>query len=163
MEVNARIQVEHPITEETTGIDIVKEQIKIAENETLSIRQEDVKQKGWAFEFRINAEDPETFTPQAGKIEFLHFPLGPNIRIDSHIYCGYTIPPFYDSLLAKLIVRGPTREECINTAKRALEELTIEGIKTNIPLLLKIVNDRDFLEAKISTAYLEKLTNNCTI
>lgn len=163
MEVNARIQVEHPITEETTGIDIVKEQIKIAENGTLSISQEDVKQKGWAFEFRINAEDPETFTPQAGKIEFLHFPLGPNIRIDSHIYCGYTIPPFYDSLLAKLIIKGTSRDDCINTAKRALEEFTIEGIKTNIPLLLKIVNDKDFLDAKISTTYLEKFTGNGSI
>ncbi|HOW03517.1 MAG TPA: ATP-grasp domain-containing protein, partial [Caldisericia bacterium] len=160
MEVNARIQVEHPITEETTGIDIVKEQIKIAENGTLSIRQEDVKQKGWAFEFRINAEDPGTFTPQAGKVDFLHFPLGPNIRIDSHIYCGYMIPPFYDSLLSKLIIHGPSRENCIHTAKRALEEFTIEGIKTNIPLLLKIVNDKDFLDAKISTSYLEKFTNN---
>ncbi|HOJ16803.1 MAG TPA: acetyl-CoA carboxylase biotin carboxylase subunit [Caldisericia bacterium] len=159
MEVNARIQVEHPITEETTGIDIVKEQIKIAENGTLSIRQEDVKQKGWAFEFRINAEDPGTFTPQAGKVDFLHFPLGPNIRIDSHIYCGYMIPPFYDSLLSKLIIHGPSRENCIHTAKRALEEFTIEGIKTNIPLLLKIVNDKDFLDAKISTSYLEKFTN----
>ncbi|HPO29111.1 MAG TPA: acetyl-CoA carboxylase biotin carboxylase subunit [Caldisericia bacterium] len=159
MEVNARIQVEHPITEETTGIDIVKEQIKIAENGNLSIRQEDVKQKGWAFEFRINAEDPGTFTPQAGKVDFLHFPLGPNIRIDSHIYCGYMIPPFYDSLLSKLIIHGPSRENCIHTAKRALEEFTIEGIKTNIPLLLKIVNDKDFLDAKISTSYLEKFTN----
>lgn len=155
MEVNARIQVEHPITEETTGIDIVKEQIGIAEEGTLTIKQENIKQNNWAFEFRINAEDPNTFTPQAGRIDFLHFPLGPNIRIDSHIYCGYTIPPFYDSLIAKLITYGKTRQECIQTAKRALEEFTIDGIKTNIPLLLKIVNDEDFKNGKISTTYLE--------
>lgn len=157
MEVNARIQVEHPITEETTGVDIVKEQIKIAENETLSLKQEDVKQKGWAFEFRINAEDPETFTPSSGEIEFLHFPLGPNIRVDSHIYCSYKVPPFYDSLLAKLIVKGSNRVDCIKMAKRALEEFTIDGIKTNIPLLLRIIDDPDFSSGKISTTYLENL------
>jgi acetyl-CoA carboxylase biotin carboxylase subunit len=157
MEVNARIQVEHPITEETTGIDIVKEQIKIAQEEILNLKQEDIRQSGWAFEFRINAEDPETFTPQSGRIDFLHFPLGPNIRVDSHIYCGYTIPPFYDSLIAKLIISGKTREDCIITAKRALEEFTIDGITTNIPLLLKIVNTPDFWIGKISTTYLENL------
>jgi acetyl-CoA carboxylase, biotin carboxylase subunit len=160
LEVNARIQVEHPITEETTSIDIVKEQIRIAESGTLSIKQEDIKQCGWAFEFRINAENPNTFTPSSGVIDFLHFPAGPNIRVDSHIYCGYKIPSFYDSLLAKIIIKGKSREECIKIAKRALEEFTLEGIQTNVPLLLKIIDEPEFAEGKIDTSFINRFINN---
>jgi len=157
LEINARIQVEHPITEETTGIDIVKAQFAIAQNKTLPMPQEAVHQSGWAMEFRINAEDPVTYTPSAGKINFVHFPLGRNVRIDSHLYSGYSIPPYYDSLIAKLIVKGATREECIQTSIRCLDEFTIDGIKTNIPLLHKIVNHPDFEKAKLHTGFIEEM------
>lgn len=154
LEMNARIQVEHPITEETTGIDIVKSQIEIAQTGILPFSQEQIKQTGWAMEFRINAEDPSTFIPSSGKIEFVHFPLGRNVRVDSHIYSGYTMPTFYDSMIAKLIVKAENRTSCIQLAKRCLEEFTIEGIKTNIPLHLKIVNDPDYLAGKINTNFI---------
>jgi acetyl-CoA carboxylase biotin carboxylase subunit len=108
-------------------------------------------------EFRINAEDPVTYTPSAGKINLVHFPLGKDVRIDSHIYSGYTIPSFYDSLIAKLIIKGQTREDCIKTAKRCLEEFTIEGIKTNIPLLHRIVHHPDFEQAKLHTGFIEEM------
>jgi len=156
LEMNARIQVEHPITEETTGIDIVKSQILIAQENRLPCQQSEIHQTGWSMEFRINAEDPKTFTPSAGKIDFVHFPLGRNVRIDSHIYSGYTIPSHYDSLIAKMIVKAENRKECIFVARRCLEEFTIEGIKTNIPLLLKIVNDEDYAEGKINTSFINK-------
>lgn len=156
LEMNARIQVEHPITEETTGIDIVKSQILIAQENRLPCQQSEIHQKGWSMEFRINAEDPNTFTPSAGKIDFVHFPLGRNVRIDSHIYSGYTIPTFYDSLIAKMIVKADNRKDCIHISRRCLEEFTIEGIKTNIPLLVKIINDEDYIEGKINTSFINK-------
>ncbi|MCK5848099.1 MAG: acetyl-CoA carboxylase biotin carboxylase subunit [Caldisericia bacterium] len=156
LEINTRIQVEHPITEETTGTDIVKMQLYVAENEELPIKQEQVHQKGWAMEFRIVAEDPYTYIPSAGKIEFVHFPSGRGIRIDSHIYSGYNMPSFYDSLLGKIIVKGDTRQECLSIAKRALEECTIEGVKTNIPLLLNVLKHPEFIAGRINTGFLEK-------
>ena len=154
LEMNARIQVEHPITEETTGVDIVKSQIEIAQTGRLPFSQESLHQTGWAMEFRINAEDPTTFAPSSGKIDFVHFPLGRNVRVDSHIYSGYTIPTFYDSMIAKLIVKAENRTTCIQLAKRCLEEFTIEGIKTNIPLHLKIINDPDYIAGKIDTNFI---------
>jgi len=157
LEINARIQVEHPITEETTGIDIVKAQFSIAQTKTLPCTQQEIRQSGWSMEFRINAEDPVTYTPSAGKISFVHFPLGKNVRVDSHIYSGYTIPSFYDSLIAKLIVTGKTREDCLSTAKRCLEEFTIEGVKTNIPLLHRIIHQPDFDKANLHTGFIEAM------
>lgn len=157
LEINARIQVEHPITEETTGIDIVKAQFSIAQTKDLPCTQQEICQTGWSMEFRINAEDPVTYTPSAGKITLVHFPLGKDVRVDSHIYSGYTIPSFYDSLIAKLIVKGKTREDCLNTAKRCLDEFTIEGVKTNIPLLHRIVIHKDFEKANLHTGFIESM------
>jgi acetyl-CoA carboxylase biotin carboxylase subunit len=156
LEINTRIQVEHTITEETTGTDIVKMQLYVAENGKLPIRQDQVKQKGWSMEFRVVAEDPYTYIPSAGKIKFVHFPSGRGVRIDSHIYSGYNMPSFYDSLLGKIIVKGETRQECLNIAKRALEECTIEGVKTNIPLLLNVLNHPEFIAGRINTGFLDK-------
>jgi acetyl-CoA carboxylase biotin carboxylase subunit len=160
LEINARIQVEHPVTEETTGVDIVKSQIKVASGEKLPFRQEDITQKGHAIEFRINAEDvTNNFKPSAGQIEFVLWPGGRNVRIDSHIYSGYSVPPFYDSLLAKIIVKGDSRKEAIEIGKRALSEMVIKGIETNIPLHLKILEDNDFIKGKIHTRFIEKFLN----
>jgi len=158
MEMNTRIQVEHPVTELVTGIDIVKEQIKIASGERLSIKQKDVKITGHAIEARINAEDPDKgFMPSTGKIVALHLPLGPGIRIDTHIYQEYVIPPFYDSLLMKLIGYGRDREEARLRLKRALEEMVIEGVKTTIPFHLKVVEHEDFIKGNIDTGFLSRL------
>jgi len=158
MEMNTRIQVEHPVTELVTGIDIVKEQIKIASGERLSIKQKDVKISGHAIEARINAEDPDKgFMPSTGKIVALHLPLGPGIRIDTHIYQEYVIPPFYDSLLMKLIGYGRDREEARLRLKRALEEMVIEGVKTTIPFHLKVVEHEDFIKGNIDTGFLSRL------
>jgi acetyl-CoA carboxylase biotin carboxylase subunit len=160
LEINARIQVEHPVTEETTGVDIVKTQIKVASGEKLPFHQEDINQKGHAIEFRINAEDvTNNFKPSAGQIEFVLWPGGRNVRIDSHIYSGYSVPPFYDSLLAKIIVRGNSRKEAIEIGKRALSEMVIKGIETNIPLHLKILEDNDFVKGNIHTGFIEKFLN----
>lgn len=160
LEINARIQVEHPVTEETTGVDIVKSQIKVASGEKLPFHQEDINQKGHAIEFRINAEDVNNnFKPSAGQIEFVLWPGGRNVRIDSHIYSGYSVPPFYDSLLAKIIVRGDSRKEAIEIGKRALSEMVIKGIETNIPLHLKILEDNDFVKGNIHTGFIEKFLN----
>ena len=160
LEINARIQVEHPVTEETTGVDIVKTQIKVASGEKLPFHQEDINQKGHAIEFRINAEDvTDNFKPSAGQIEFVLWPGGRNVRIDSHIYSGYSVPPFYDSLLAKIIVRGDSRKEAIEIGKRALSEMVIKGIETNIPLHLKILEDNDFVKGNIHTGFIEKFLN----
>jgi len=156
LEINARIQVEHPITEETTGIDIVKSQILTAENHCLPFDQSQIKQSGWAFEFRITAEDPYTFTPSSGTIDFLHFPSGRNVRVDSHVYQGYTIPAHYDSMIAKLIVREKDRNHCLSIAKRSLEECTIEGIKTNIPLLLQLLEHPHFQKGVIHTGFIQQ-------
>jgi acetyl-CoA carboxylase, biotin carboxylase subunit len=158
IEMNTRIQVEHPVTETLTGVDLVKEQLRIASGEPLSLKQEDVPFEGHAIEFRINAEDPEKdFMPSPGEISFLDVPGGPGVRVDSAIYQGYTIPPFYDSLVAKLIIWALTREEAINRARRALREYRIEGIKTTLPLHTRLLEDDAFRSGEYHTDYLEEL------
>lgn len=157
MEMNTRLQVEHPVTEMVTGIDIVKEQIKVAAGEKLSFTQEEVRIKGHAIEFRINAEHPETFIPSPGKITELYFPGGNGVRIDSHIYREYSIPPFYDSLIAKIIVQDRTREECLKKASRALSELVIEGVFTTTELHKKLVKHPDIISGNYDIHW---LTNN---
>ncbi len=158
IEMNTRVQVEHPITEMITGVDLVKEQVRVASGEPLSIEQEDVVPKGWAMEFRINAEDPDQdFMPWPGEISFLELPGGPGVRVDSALYQGYRIPPFYDSLIGKLIVWGLTREEAIDRARRALREYKIEGVKTTIPLHLRLLDDEAFASGNYHTGYLEEL------
>lgn len=154
MEMNTRIQVEHPVTEEVTGFDLVKEQIKIAAGHPLSGRN--YYPKGFALECRINAEDPSNgFRPSPGKITHLNMPGGHGVRVDSHVYAGYVVPPFYDSMIAKLITTAPTREETIVRMKRALEEFVIEGVKTTIPFHLKLMEDETFKSGQFTTKYLE--------
>ncbi|MBQ7524225.1 MAG: acetyl-CoA carboxylase biotin carboxylase subunit [Alphaproteobacteria bacterium] len=155
MEMNTRLQVEHSISEEITGIDIVKEQIRIAAGEKLSVKQKDIHFSGHAIEFRINAENPETFFPSPGKIEELHFPGGNGVRVDSHIYRNYVVPPYYDSLVAKIIVHAKNREECLAKAREALEELVIEGIFTTTDLHKRLVRDKDILAGKFDIHWLE--------
>jgi len=157
MEMNTRIQVEHPVTEMVTGIDLVKAQIRIAAGEALSLSQEDIVLRGHSIECRINAEDPDTFVPSPGKILRLRLPGGPGVRIDTHLYAGCTIPPFYDSLMAKVIVLGNTREEAIARMVRALDELDIEGVKTTIPLHKRILASPEFKAGRISTRFLESV------
>lgn len=155
IEMNTRIQVEHPVTEEVTGIDIVKEQIRIAAGERLGIIQKDIAISGHAMEFRINAQDPDNnFAPSPGKITGLHIPGGIGIRIDTHIYADYEVCPFYDSLLAKLIVRGKNRSETLIRAKRALDEFIIDGIKTIIPFHQRMLSDEAFRKGEIHTQFL---------
>jgi len=154
MEMNTRIQVEHPITEEVTSVDLIKEQIKIAAGEPIT--HGNYYPQGHAIECRINAEDPfKDFRPSPGTITNLHLPGGLGIRVDSHIYSGYTVPPYYDSMIAKLIARGKDREEAIVRMKRALEEFVIEGIKTTIPFHLQLMDDKNFRAGKFNTAFLE--------
>ena len=154
MEMNTRIQVEHPITEEVTDYDLIKEQIKVAAGEPISGRN--YYPQLHSIEVRINAEDPgKEFRPSPGKITNLHFPGGHGVRIDSHVYAGYVIPPFYDSMIGKLIVSAQTREEAIIKMKRALEETVIEGIKTTIPFHLKMMDDEGFRSGKFTTKYLD--------
>ena len=155
MEVNPRLQVEHSVTEQTTGIDIVKEQIKIASGEELSIHQSSIKIKGHAIEFRINAEDSKTFMPCPGKIEELYFPGGNGVRIDSHIYRNYVVPQYYDSLLAKVIVYANTRDECLKKASCALDELVIDGINTTTELHKKLIKEKDIIEGNFDIHWLE--------
>ncbi len=139
-------------------MDLVKEQIRVAAGEPLSLQQEDVPFEGWAIEFRINAEDPDNdFMPSPGEITFLEVPGGPGVRVDSAIYGGYQIPPFYDSLVGKLIVWGLTREEAISRGRRALREYRLEGIKTTIPLHLRLLEDEAFVSGDYHTGYLEEL------
>ena len=158
IEMNTRIQVEHPVTEMLTGVDLVKEQILVASGEPLSLKQEDVPFVGHAIEFRINAEDPDQdFMPSPGEITFLEVPGGPGVRVDSAIYQGYTIPPFYDSMVGKLIVWGLNREEAIKRSGRALREYRLEGIKTTIPLHLRLLEDDAFRSGEYHTGYLEEL------
>ena len=157
IEMNTRVQVEHPVTEMITGVDIVKEQIRIADGEKLSFRQEDVEPKGHAVECRINAEDPKTMFPSPGKIEIYHAPAGPAVRVDSHIYSNYKVPPFYDSMIAKVITSGRNREAAIKRMESALNEMIIEGIKTNIPLQQRILADKNFRTGGTNIHYLEKL------
>ena len=157
MEMNTRIQVEHPITEMRTGVDIVKEQIKIAAGEELRYKQKDIKFKGHSIECRINAENPsKNFRPCPGKIEGLHLPGGNGVRIDTAIYDGYVIPANYDSMIAKIITYGATRNEAISKMKRALEEVVIEGIDTNRDFLLEIIGNVDFIRGKYDTSFIEK-------
>nr|MBO2495832.1 acetyl-CoA carboxylase biotin carboxylase subunit [Bacillota bacterium] len=156
MEMNTRIQVEHPVTEWITGVDLVKEQIRVAAGEPLSIRQEDVKLDGWAIECRINAEDPDrNFMPSPGTIQFYLPPGGAGVRVDSAAYSGYRIPPYYDSMIAKLIVWGKDRDEAIRRMVRALSEFAIEGVKTTIPFHLKLLNHPKFLEGDVHIQFLE--------
>lgn len=156
MEMNTRIQVEHPITEMVTGVDLIKEQIKVAAGQPLSFSQADIKIKGHAIECRINAENAETFMPSPGTIKNYHVPGGPGIRIDSHLYVGYSIPPYYDSLVSKLIVYADTREECIARTKRAIQEYVIEGIDTLLPLHYKLANNKDIATGQYDITWLEK-------
>jgi acetyl-CoA carboxylase biotin carboxylase subunit len=156
IEMNTRVQVEHPVTEMITGIDIVKEQIRIAANMPLSFTQSDIQLRGHAIECRINAEDPKSFIPSPGTISLYHAPGGPGIRVDSHIYSGYRVPPYYDSMIGKIISYGETREIAIARMKNALEEILIEGIKTNIPLQQDILHDPQFAEGQTNIHYLEK-------
>lgn len=156
MEMNTRLQVEHPITEMITGIDLVKEQIKVAAGLPLSFKQEDIIFTGHAIECRINAEHHETFIPSPGKITGYHAPGGWGIRIDSHLYQGYSIPPHYDSLVAKLVVYGDTREECLMRVERALREYVIDGIDTILPLHLMLANDPDIQRGEYDIHWLEK-------
>lgn len=156
MEMNTRIQVEHPVTELITGIDLVKEQIRIAAGEKLSITQEDVTFNGWAIECRINAENPaKNFMPSPGKIAMYLPPGGPGVRVDSAAYPGYTIPPYYDSMIAKLIVHAPTRAEAIARMRRALSEFIIEGIHTTIPFHIKLMEHEKFQSGEFNTKFLE--------
>tara|TARA_Y100000588_G_scaffold382985_1_gene471521 strand:+ start:746 stop:2086 length:1341 start_codon:yes stop_codon:yes gene_type:complete len=157
IEMNTRIQVEHPVTELITGIDLIKEQIKIASDEPFTLKQEDIKLTGHAVECRINAEDPSTFMPSPGKIDLLHQPGGPGVRFDSHIYSSYTVPPHYDSMIGKLITHGATRAEALKRMNNALDEIIIDGIKTNIALHHKLVNDKGFKQGGTNIHYLEKL------
>ncbi|MGE3821967.1 MAG: acetyl-CoA carboxylase biotin carboxylase subunit, partial [Isosphaeraceae bacterium] len=158
IEVNARIQVEHPVTELVTGIDLVKRQILIASGERLPFRQEDVVTRGHSIECRINSEDPDhDFRPSPGKIHTLRVPGGPGVRWDSHAQVGYTVPPNYDSLVGKLIVHAPTRPEALATMRRALDELVIEGIQTTIPLHRRIFQNRDFIEGRVDTTWVERV------
>ena len=156
MEMNTRIQVEHPITEMRTGIDIVKSQIRIAAGEELKLKQKDVKFEGHSIECRINAEDPKTFLPSPGKVVHLHSPGGLGVRWDSHVYGGYTVPPHYDSMIAKLITYGDTRDVAIRRMQNALSETIIDGIKTNIPLHELILEDENFQKGGANIHYLEK-------
>ena len=157
MEMNTRIQVEHPVTEMVTGIDLVKAQIRIAAGEPLPLTQQDITLRGHSIECRINAEDPETFVPSPGKISDLRLPGGPGVRVDTHLYAGCTIPPFYDSLMAKLIVLGETRDEAIARMRRALDELEIHGVKSTIPVHKRILNSPEFIAGRVSTRFLESV------
>ncbi|MCM5703344.1 acetyl-CoA carboxylase biotin carboxylase subunit [Larsenimonas salina] len=156
IEMNTRVQVEHPVTEMVTGVDIVKEQLKIASGQKLSITQDEVKCDGHAFECRINAEDARTFMPSPGKVTFYHAPGGLGVRMDSHLYTGYTVPPHYDSLIGKLITWGEHRESALTRMKNALDELLVEGIKTNIDLQKDLVRDGAFQQGGVNIHYLEK-------
>lgn len=158
MEMNTRIQVEHPVTEMVTGIDLIKEQIRIAAGEKLSFNQDDIKIEGCAIECRINAEDPDNnFLPCPGKIAFFHPAGGPNVRLDSHVYQGYEISPYYDSMIAKLITYGKSRQEAIHVMQRALTEFTIIPIKTTIDFHKRVLSDVDFLRGKVTTEFIAKM------
>lgn len=157
IEMNTRIQVEHPVTELITGIDLIKEQIKIASELPFTLKQSDIHFRGHAIECRINAEDPKTFMPSPGTIRWLHQPGGPGIRFDSHLYNSYIVPPHYDSMIGKLISYGTTRTEAIAKMRHALDEIIIEGIKTNIELHRRIFNDKEFIKGGTNIHYLEKM------
>jgi acetyl-CoA carboxylase biotin carboxylase subunit len=157
IEMNTRVQVEHPVTELITGVDIVQEQIRIAAGEKLRYRQKDIEFRGHAIECRINAEDPYTFIPSPGTISAWHTPGGPGIRVDSHVYAGYKVPPHYDSMIGKLIAYGETRDQAIRKMRIALSEMLVEGIKTNIPLHHELMRDKGFVDGGASIHYLEHM------
>jgi acetyl-CoA carboxylase biotin carboxylase subunit len=157
MEMNTRIQVEHPVTEFVTGLDLVQLQLAVAAGQPLPFRQKDIILNGHAIECRINAEDPEhNFRPSPGTIEALHMPGGPGVRIDSAIYQGYTITPYYDSMIAKLIVHAPTRPEAIRKMKLALSEFIVEGVDTNIDFQLELIKNKNFEEGNYDNGFLNK-------
>ena len=156
IEMNTRLQVEHPVTELVTGIDLVQTQILVAAGERLPFKQSDVTIGGHAIECRINAEDPVTFAPNPGRISLFHAPGGPGIRVDSHLYSGYTVPPNYDSLIAKLIAFGDTRDSALARMRIALDEIIVEGIRTNVPMHVDLLNDSGFIEGGIGIGYLER-------
>jgi len=161
MEMNTRIQVEHTVSEEVSGIDLMKEQIRVAAGEKLSFTQDEIVIRGHAIEYRVNAEDPyNNFTPSPGPVEAVHFPGGPGIRIDSHVYSGYTISPYYDSMIGKIIAVGKDREEALARMRRALEEFTINGPNTSVPLGEALMVDGCFKEGTYNTAYLEKFMHD---
>jgi acetyl-CoA carboxylase biotin carboxylase subunit len=157
IEMNTRIQVEHTVTEMITGVDLIKEQLRVAADLPMSYTQDQIHIRGHALECRINAEDPYTFTPSPGTITMYHAPGGPGVRMDSHIYTGYTVPPHYDSMIGKLITHGETREIALARMRTALDEIVVEGIKTNIPLLQDIVRDGNFLKGGMNIHYLEEM------
>ena len=157
IEMNTRIQVEHPVTEMITGIDLIKEQIKIASDVPFTLKQDDITLRGHAVECRINAEDPKTFMPSPGTVRLLHQPGGPGIRFDSHLYSSYTVPSHYDSMIGKLISYGATRAEALARMRQALDEIVIDGIKTNIELHRRILHDKAFLDGGTNIHYLEKM------
>jgi acetyl-CoA carboxylase biotin carboxylase subunit len=156
IEMNTRLQVEHPVTEMITGIDLVREQIRVACGEGLSCTQDQVRLNGHAIECRINAEDPETFAPSPGLVKNYVAPGGMHVRVDSGLYTGYRVPPYYDSMIGKLIVYGSNRDSCIRRLKRALEEFVVEGMKTTIPLHQHLVRDPEFLAGDYTIKWLEK-------
>lgn len=156
IEMNTRVQVEHPVTEMVTGIDIVKEMLSIAAGNKLSIKQEDVKILGHSVECRINAEDPDNFMPSPGKVKHFHAPGGNGVRVDSHLYSGYSVPPHYDSLIGKLITFGKDRDEAMARMRNALDEIVVDGIKTNVPLHRDLVRDKGFVKGGVNIHYLEK-------
>jgi acetyl-CoA carboxylase biotin carboxylase subunit len=156
IEMNTRLQVEHPVTEAITGVDLVREQIRVADGKPLSVRQEDIEFNGHAIECRINAEDPWTFAPSPGLVSSYHAAGGMNVRVDSGLYAGYKIPPYYDSMIAKLIVKGRTREGCIMRLRRALEEMVIGGVKTSIPLHQALMTEPDFIHGDYTIKWLEE-------
>ena len=156
IEMNTRVQVEHPVTEMVTGIDIIKQQLHIASGEELLYQQKDIKLDGHAIECRLNAEDAQTFMPSPGKITQYHPPGGPGIRVDSHIYNGYTVPPYYDSMIGKLIAHGETRQAALARMRTALVEIVIDGIKTNVALHRNIFDDAAFEAGGTNIHYLEK-------
>jgi acetyl-CoA carboxylase, biotin carboxylase subunit len=157
IEMNTRIQVEHPVTEMVTGIDLIKEQIRVAAGEKLAITQNQIGTRGHAIECRINAEDSKTFLPSPGRVEMFHAPGGPGVRVDSHLYSGYVVPPYYDSLIAKVIAYGDDRATAIARMKNALDEIHIDGINTNIALQQRILNDEGFVQGGTNIHYLEKM------
>ena len=156
IEMNTRVQVEHPVTELITGVDIVEEQIRVAAGERLKYRQKDIEIRGHAIECRINAEDPFSFAPSPGRITAYHPPGGPGIRVDSHIYQGYLVPPYYDSMLGKVIAYGDTRDQAIRRMRIALSEMVVEGIKTNIPLHQELLADNRVIRGGVSIHHLER-------
>ncbi|MCY4032676.1 MAG: acetyl-CoA carboxylase biotin carboxylase subunit, partial [Hyphomicrobiales bacterium] len=156
IEMNTRLQVEHPVTEMITGIDLVREQIRVAAGEELSLSQDDIRFKGHAVECRINAEDPDSFAPSPGLVERFHAPGGLGVRMDSGLYAGFRVPPYYDSLIAKLIIYGDDRDHCLLRLKRALSEMVVEGVDTSIPLFQRLLGEDVFLSGGYDIHWLER-------